>query len=214
VASAIALTFSPQSKTLFTYERPVKSDGTDVHKNVRAWDVQSGEEVTSWHHKNQDDWYVPRHDHVHRILISRIPSIDLTETYRLLPTSSDLLIYSPPFAPRPSLRLKADAPIKGIFLSKPVALPEGTTSAKPAPANAEAAVAVWIGEKKGAPGSVRLYPISQLVGKLASDGEKTENRDLPVAVARKAFYKADKLTVKWNNAGTMVCLSSWLEVPS
>ena len=58
VTSAIALNFSPLSKTLFTYERPIKSDGTDVHKNVRAWDAQSGEEVASWHHKNQDDWYV------------------------------------------------------------------------------------------------------------------------------------------------------------
>ena len=134
----------------------------------------------------------------------------MTETYRLLPTSNDLLVYSPPLAPRPSLRLKADGPIKGVYLSKPVALPQGTTSAKPAAAHAESAVAVWLGEKKGAPGSVRLYPLSQLLGKLqsatngAGEGEgKTENRDLPVAVARKAFYKADKLIVKWNNAGTM-----------
>ena len=56
VAHAIALAFSPLSKTLFTYERPVKSDGTDVHRNVRAFDVQSGEEVSAWHHKDQNDW--------------------------------------------------------------------------------------------------------------------------------------------------------------
>lgn len=33
---------------------------------------------------------------------------------------------------------------------------------------------------------------------------QTETRDMPSTRARKAFYKADKLTVKWNNAGTMV----------
>lgn len=54
--AAVALSFSPLSKTLFTYERPVKSE--TEHKNVRAWDVASGEEVGSWHHKSQDDWCV------------------------------------------------------------------------------------------------------------------------------------------------------------
>lgn len=33
---------------------------------------------------------------------------------------------------------------------------------------------------------------------------QTETRDMPSTTSRKAFYKADKLTVKWNNAGTMV----------
>lgn len=53
--AAVAAAFSPLSKTLFTFERPVKSD-TDVHKNVRAWDVVSGEEVAGWHQKTFDDW--------------------------------------------------------------------------------------------------------------------------------------------------------------
>lgn len=75
-------------------------------------------------------------------------------------------------------------------------------------------MAVWLGEKKGAPGSVRLYPLSQLAGKLSEPVEgKTENRELPVSRARKAFYKADKLIVRWNNAGNMVrCGVMWWRV--
>lgn len=53
----VALSFSPLSSTLFTFERPVKSD-TDVHKNVKAWDVTSGEEVGSWYQKSLEDWCV------------------------------------------------------------------------------------------------------------------------------------------------------------
>lgn len=107
-------------------------------------------------------------------------------------------------APRPSTRLKLDGQVRGIYLSRPSQLPEG--NGKPLRQYPEPAVAIWVGERKGAPASVSLYPISSLIGKGAANGDadKIENRDLPLTVARKAFYKADKLTVKWNNAGTMV----------
>ncbi|RSH94843.1 hypothetical protein EHS25_004649 [Saitozyma podzolica] len=193
--AAVAAAFSPLSKTLFTFERPVKSD-TDVHKNVRAWDVVSGEEVAGWHQKTFDDWE---------------PIITQDESYLLRPSSSDLLVFSPPLSARPSIRLKGDAPIKGLFLSSPAALPQGTTNARPVPAHSEPAVAVWLGEKKGAPARVQLYPLSQLVAG-GGDPEKTENRDLPTALARKAFYKADKLSVKWNKAGTMALFLTHTDV--
>lgn len=54
-----------------------------------------------------------------------------------------------------------------------------------------------------------LYQLSSLLGKssgVVEGDEKTETRDLPMSTARKAFYKADKLSVKWNPAGTMVGL--------
>lgn len=88
-------------------------------------------------------------------------------------------------------------------------MPEGTSNARPIPAHSEPAVAVWFGEKKGAPGGVRLFPISQLVGAEVKDADSTENREFPQSLARKAFYKADKLNVKWNNAGTMVCSAQY-----
>jgi translation initiation factor 2A len=68
-------------------------------------------------------------------------------------------------------------------------------------------VAVWVGERKGAPASLALYTLASLLGNTKSvegDDYKTESRDMPMTTARKAFYKADKLSVKWNNAGTMV----------
>lgn len=60
VAGVLALAFSPLSTFLFTFERPVKSE-TDVHKNVKAWSVETGEEVGGWHQKTFDDWYVFAH---------------------------------------------------------------------------------------------------------------------------------------------------------
>ncbi len=138
---------------------------------------------------------------------TREPIITATESHRLIPTGSDLLVFSPPLAPRPILRLKGDgAPIRGVFISNPRALPEGTSNAKPITPNSEPAVAVWFGEKKGAPGGVRLFPLSQLTGPATerADDAQTENKEFPMSAARKAFYKADKLNVKWNNAGTMV----------
>jgi translation initiation factor 2A len=56
-SGVVAVSFSPLSSTLFTFERPVKSE-TDVHKNVKAWSVETGEEVGGWHQKTSDDWYV------------------------------------------------------------------------------------------------------------------------------------------------------------
>ena len=140
-------------------------------------------------------------------LMSRIPVITADESHLFRPTSSDLLIFTPALAPRPATRLKVDGQIKGLFLSTPQALPEGTSSSKPLQPHSEPAVAVWIGEKKGAPAIVSLYPISTLVGQSAPDADKIETRDMPTTTARKAFYKADKLQVKWNNAGTMVRLA-------
>jgi translation initiation factor 2A len=121
------------------------------------------------------------------------------------PSASDITIFSPPMAARPTTRLKVDGQIRGLFMSRPSELPQGTTSSKPLRAYPEPALAVWVGERKGAPATLALYTLSSLLGKpKAGDEDKTETRDLPMTVARKAFYKADKINLKWNNAGTMV----------
>ena len=143
----------------------------------------------------------------------RQPIITADEKYLLRPTASDIVIFTPALAPKPSIRLKLDGQIKGLFLSSPESLPAGTTSAKPVAAASEPAVAVWVGERKGAPASLALYTLSSLVGspKEVAEGEdvKTETRDMPMTQARKAFYKADKLNVKWNAAGTAVSFDGW-----
>jgi hypothetical protein len=132
----------------------------------------------------------------------REPILTADESHLFRPTASDILIFFPPLSPRPSTRLKIDGTIKGLFLSNPGAFPSGSTSSKPLPAHSEPALAVWVGERKAAPATFALYPLSSLLGKGGSQ-EKTENRDMPMTMARKAFYLADKLSVKWNAAGTM-----------
>lgn len=136
-------------------------------------------------------------------LTCRQPIVTSDESHRLLASNSDILIFSPYLAPKPCIRLKLNGQIKGLFLSQPTALPEGSTNSKPVQPSSQPALAVWIGEKQGAPASVALYPLDALLGKEAL-GEATVTRDMPPTTARKAFYKADKLQVKWNPAGTMV----------
>lgn len=126
------------------------------------------------------------------------------EAHLLRPSASDLLVFTPPLAARPVTRLKVEGQIKGLFMSRPSALPEGASNSKPLRPYTEPAVAIWVGEKKGAPATVALYTLASLIGKPSGDADKTENRNLPMTLARKAFYKADKLNVKWNNAGNMV----------
>ncbi|BEJ10879.1 hypothetical protein CspHIS471_0103010 [Cutaneotrichosporon sp. HIS471] len=184
-----ALAFSPLSSTLFTFERPVKSE-TEVYKNVKAWSVATGEQIGAWYHKTGDDWE---------------PIVTPDEMHLFRPAGNDILVFTPMLADRPATRFKFDGQVRGVFISRPSQLsaPHG----KPLRQYPEAAVAIWIGERKGAPAYVSLYPCSSLVGKGTANGDtdKTENRELPPTVARKAFYKADKLTLKWNHAGTM-CL--------
>ena len=54
-------------------------------------------------------------------------------------------------------------------------------------------IAVFCGEKGGAPASVRVYPLSALV---------PSPSDPPAPVSQKTFFKADKIQMKWNKAGT------------
>ncbi|KAK8861714.1 hypothetical protein IAR55_002537 [Kwoniella newhampshirensis] len=201
-ANVVATTFSPLSTYLFTFERPVKLETGEMHKNVKAWHVKTGEEVGSWYQKTLDGWE---------------PIITSTESHLIRAGASDVAIFSPPLAPRPITRLRLEG-IKGIFVSQPTALPAEATSSKPVAPHSEPAVAIWVGERKGSPASVSLYPLSSLIGKGATNGSsgeeeiKTETRDMPISNARKAFYKADKLTVKWNNAGTQALFLTHTDV--
>ncbi|KAL7420106.1 hypothetical protein Q5752_005071 [Cryptotrichosporon argae] len=195
-ANVLLLSFSPLGTTLFTFERPVKSD-SDVYKNVKAWNTE-GELVGGWYQKGMDDWE---------------PAITPTETHLLRPTNTDILVFSPPLAPRPSLRLKADGAVRGVFVSHPSTL---SFLPKPVKQADEPGVAVWVGERKGAPGYLGLYSLSALASGIKpadTDADAaTETRDLPTSAARKAFYKADKLNVKWNNAGTMALFLAHTDV--
>lgn len=54
-------------------------------------------------------------------------------------------------------------------------------------------VAVFCGEKKGAPASVRVYSLASLI---SSQPEPSP------PISQKTFFKADKIQMKWNNTGT------------
>nr|XP_018266926.1 translation initiation factor 2A [Kwoniella dejecticola CBS 10117]OBR89084.1 translation initiation factor 2A [Kwoniella dejecticola CBS 10117] len=203
--NVLALNFSPLSTNLFTFERPVKQENGDMHKNVKAWNVKTGEEVGGWYSKSMDGWE---------------PIITSDESHLIRAGASDIAVFQPPLAPRPISRVRVEG-VKGIFLSAPTSLAAGVTSSKPVHPHQEPAVAIWIGEKKGAPASISLYPLSSLLPKSStatangngtSEEIKTETKDLPNTVARKAFYKADKLNVKWNNAGTQALFMAQSDV--
>lgn len=69
---------------------------------------------------------------------------------------------------------------------------EGMTSYEIGPGE-KPSVAVFCGEKKGAPASVRIYSLSSLI---------PTPEETPMPVSQKTFFKADKIQMKWNTAGT------------
>ncbi|KAF9463413.1 eukaryotic translation initiation factor eIF2A-domain-containing protein [Collybia nuda] len=73
---------------------------------------------------------------------------------------------------------------------------EGATSVSLSP-GLNPSVAVFVGEKKGAPASIKIYGLLSLNG-------------LPTC--QKSFYKADKAQIKWNTLGTQVLLLTQTDV--
>ncbi|MCO5558277.1 hypothetical protein L7F22_011856 [Adiantum nelumboides] len=69
---------------------------------------------------------------------------------------------------------------------------EGMTSYEIGPGE-KPSVAVFCGEKKGAPASVRVYSLASLI--------PTPDQP-PAPISQKTFFKADKIQIKWNTAGT------------
>ncbi|KAG0140991.1 hypothetical protein CROQUDRAFT_664447 [Cronartium quercuum f. sp. fusiforme G11] len=59
-------------------------------------------------------------------------------------------------------------------------------------------VAAFVAEKKGAPASVKIYPLLNLANS--------------APVSQKTFYKADKIQIKWNKSGTSVLLLTQTDV--
>ena len=68
---------------------------------------------------------------------------------------------------------------------------EGITSFSVSPAR-NPCIATFVGEKKGAPASVKIFALSTLAS----------------ASTQKTFFKADKIQMKWNSNGTsLLCLT-------
>lgn len=135
---------------------------------------------------------------------SREPLVTPTESHLVrLSSQSEISLYRLPstngFA-KPTSKVRIDGTVKSIFLGGPGSSSTSVTE------GLGSAVAVWIGERKGAPASIGLHSLTSLLppSGTATDDDKIHTINLPTTQAKKAFYKADKMQVKWNDAGTMV----------
>lgn len=59
-------------------------------------------------------------------------------------------------------------------------------------------VAAFVAEKKGAPASVKIYPLLNLANS--------------APVSQKTFFKADKVQMKWNKSGTSLLFLTQTDV--
>ncbi|CAE6434537.1 unnamed protein product [Rhizoctonia solani] len=167
VPNIIELSFSPLATFLQTWERPQKLEEGAQHKNLRIWSVADGAELTSFTQKAQEGWTL---------------QFTTNESHALRVVGQDVQVFSP-----------AEWE-KGVVDKLRV---EGVTSVSISPAAQNPSLAVFIGEKKGAPATVRIYSLAALGG---------------APICQKTFYKADKATFKWNAAGTHVLLFTQTDV--
>ncbi|KAM0748472.1 translation initiation factor eIF-2A [Meredithblackwellia eburnea MCA 4105] len=169
--NVIDLSFSPNGTQISTWERQVKQeDGQPGHRNMKVWNAETGEELAAWGQKAQDGW-----------ALQYTPSSHLA----LRLAGSELQVYdTSDFAKGPIDKVKIDG-VSSFKVSPNGAGKEG-----------EESVAVFCGEKKGAPASLKIHPLSALSKPTSS----------------KTFFKADKIQIKWNSAGTSVLFLTQTEV--
>jgi hypothetical protein len=108
------------------------------------------------------------------------------------PDSDDLRSRAEAFGlDRPVSKIKVDGQIRALFLSSARSSPlmEGSEG-----------IAIWLGEYKGQPGLVSLYTLQQLL----NAGGEGKQGSLPMTLARKNFFKGDKVVLKWSANGKTV----------
>ncbi|KAN0062763.1 hypothetical protein ACQY0O_004958 [Thecaphora frezii] len=163
VPRVVDLQFSPKGSFLSTFERPVKNEDGTSSKNLKIWDTETGQEVASFERKAQEGCFF---------------QFTANEAYCIRQVSTELQVYDP--------RAISEKGIVGRLRL------EGMTSFQVGPGE-KPSIAVFCGEKKGAPASVRIFPLSALV---------PTPTEAPAPVSQKTFFKADKIQMKWNKAGT------------
>ncbi|KAF8932044.1 hypothetical protein BGZ52_011105 [Haplosporangium bisporale] len=164
IKDVIEIDFSPKGTFISTWVRQIKTeDGS--HKNMSIYEVKTGQELTAFSQKNQNNWNVQWTD---------------DETYCARMVSNEVHFWEPknlPKAPFTKLRLEG---MSQFSLS-----PGKSTS-----------VAVFFGERKGAPAMVRIYSIT----------------NFSVPLASKSFFKADRVQMIWNQLGTNILVWATTDV--
>ncbi|GAC74389.1 predicted translation initiation factor related to eIF-3a [Moesziomyces antarcticus T-34] len=163
VPKVVDLQFSPKGGFLSTWERPSKLEDGSNARNLKIWDTESGEAVATFERKLQNDCFF---------------QFSANEEYCVRQVSTELQIYE--------ARHIADKGVVGRLRL------EGITSFDLGPGD-KPSIAVFCGEKKGAPASVRVYPLASLIPSPETP---------PAPVSQKTFFKADKIQIKWNKAGS------------
>ncbi|KAG0273869.1 hypothetical protein BGZ95_010330 [Linnemannia exigua] len=156
VKDILEIDFSPKGTFLSTWQRQIKTeDGS--HKNMSIYEVKTGQELTSFSQKSQNNWNVQWTD---------------DEAYCARMVSNEVHFWEPKnLTKTPFTKLRQEG-MSQFSLS-----PGKSTS-----------VAVFFGERKGAPAMVRIYSITNFTVPLAS----------------KSFFKADRVQMIWNQLGTNV----------
>ncbi len=92
---------------------------------------------------------------------------------------------------KPVSKIRVDGTIRGLFLAKARSTPlmEGSEG-----------LGIWLGEYKGQPGLVSLFTLQQLLDAGGEDKAGT----LPQTLARKNFFKGDKVVLHWSDNGRVV----------
>lgn len=105
------------------------------------------------------------------------------------PTTEELSVRSEAFGlDRPVSKVRVDGQIRSLFLS--------STRSTPLMEGSEG-IGIWLGEHKGQPGVVALYTVQQLL----NAGAEGKAGTLPSTLARKNFFKGDKVVLKWSANG-------------
>ncbi|KAG0250270.1 hypothetical protein BG011_008516 [Mortierella polycephala] len=156
IKDVLEIDFSPKGTFLSTWQRQIKTeDGS--HKNMTIHNVKSGEELTAFSQKSQNNWNVQWTD---------------DEAYCARMVSNEVHFWEP--------KNLTKAPFSKLRQ-------EGMTQFSLSPGKSTS-VAVFFGERKGAPAMVRIYSITNYTVPLAS----------------KSFFKADRVQMIWNHLGTNV----------
>ncbi|KAG0212849.1 hypothetical protein BGX28_005505 [Mortierella sp. GBA30] len=156
IKDVLEIDFSPKGTFLSTWQRQIKTeDGS--HKNMAIYEVKTGQELTAFSQKSQNNWNVQWTD---------------DEAYCARMVSNEVHFWEPKnLTKTPFTKLRQEG-MSQFSLS-----PGKSTS-----------VAVFFGERKGAPAMVRIYSITNFAVPLAS----------------KSFFKADRVQMIWNQLGTNV----------
>ncbi|KAH9809977.1 eukaryotic translation initiation factor eIF2A-domain-containing protein [Melampsora americana] len=144
--NVIEVSFSPKGTWISTWERYVKpTDESAQHKNMRVWDVSTGQEVISFSQKSIEAWslqFTDNESHALRLISNEIQVYDPSKGFQ---TGSSMIT-----------KLKL----------------EGLTSYKVSPGR-NPSISIFIPEKNGSPACVKIFGLIGLTSNSLPISSKT-----------------------------------------